>query len=48
MANLEVIDMSYNEIRADGGVTLAEAMVNKCNLQTLNLNGNMVNWRHFA
>jgi len=39
--NLESVDLSFNEIKADGGLALAEAMVSKPNLQSLNLNGNM-------
>lgn len=39
---LEVVDLSFNEIGADGGVVLAEALQNKKNLNRLNLDGNQV------
>uniref|UniRef100_A0A0A1X3E5 Ran GTPase-activating protein n=1 Tax=Zeugodacus cucurbitae TaxID=28588 RepID=A0A0A1X3E5_ZEUCU len=37
---LEVVDLGFNEIGADGGVVLAEALQNKKNLKRLNLDGN--------
>ncbi|XP_036321813.1 ran GTPase-activating protein [Rhagoletis pomonella] len=37
---LEVVDLGFNEIGADGGVVLAEALQNKPNLKRINLDGN--------
>lgn len=38
---LGVLNLGFNEIRADGGYTIATAMENKPLLETLELNGNM-------
>ncbi|XP_054745002.1 ran GTPase-activating protein [Anastrepha obliqua] len=39
-SQLEVVDLGFNEIGANGGVVLVEALQNKPNLKTLNLDGN--------
>ncbi|XP_037927435.1 ran GTPase-activating protein-like [Teleopsis dalmanni] len=40
--NLEVLDLSFNEINGEGGICLANAMLNKPNLKTFNLDGNVL------
>jgi Ran GTPase-activating protein 1 len=37
---LEVLNLEHNEIGPHGGLSLASAMYNKANLQSLNINGN--------
>lgn len=39
---LETVNLGFNEIGANGGCTIAAAMQNKEQLQSLNLNGNQV------
>ncbi|KAH8273916.1 hypothetical protein KR044_003414 [Drosophila immigrans] len=39
-ANLEVLDLSYNEINEDAGLMIITAIQNKPNLKILNLDGN--------
>lgn len=44
---LGVLNLSFNEIRADGGYAVAMAVENKPLLEILDLNGNMVRNIHF-
>lgn len=39
---LETLNLEANEIGANGGLAIASAMINKEQLQTLNLNANQV------
>lgn len=39
---LRKVDMGFNEIGPNGGISIASAMSNKSELESLNLNGNQV------
>lgn len=39
---LEKLTLDHNEIGGNGGLSIASAMINKDQLQSLNLNGNQV------
>lgn len=39
---LRKVDMGFNEIGPNGGISIASAMTNKSELESLNLNGNQV------
>lgn len=40
---LKRVDLGFNEIGMNGGISIANAMSNKSELEHLNLNGNQVN-----